>query len=487
MQPDARASDVQAPDAPARDPKLSGDAPSLRARESAPRRALVGWVLFDWATQPFFTLVVTFVFGPYFVNAVAANPVAGQSQWMLATSAAGLALAVLSPALGAIADAGGPKKPWILVFGAAMSAAAALLWLVPPAASPDLVLLALVAFAVATVSAELAGTFNNAMMPTLVPPERLGRLSGAGWATGYAGGLVSLGIVLALLAGDPESGLTLAGLEPLLGLDPAAREGDRIVGPLTAAWFALFVLPLVLFTPDAPPGGRAAGAAIRDGLSRLRGTVAEARRDPSVARFLLAHMAYQDGLVVLFALGTIYGAGIFDWGTIELGIFGILILVTGTLGALAGGPIDDRLGPRAVILACLAILALVTLGVLSLGPGHVLFVIETPPAAAGGLFASVPEQAFLGLGLVIGALAGPLQASSRSLLARLAPARDAGRYFGLLALSGKLTAFLGPFLVAVFTDLFQSQAAGPVVLLAFFLVGALLVRGVPNARAVSAA
>ncbi|MGJ3261996.1 MAG: MFS transporter [Salinarimonas sp.] len=474
------------PDALAQNPAPS--AGSLApAQGKVPRRALVGWALFDWSTQPFFTLVVTFVFGPYFVNAVATDPVSGQSQWMLATAAAGLALAILSPVLGAIADAGGPKKPWILAFGALMSAAAALLWLVPPAASPGLVLLALVAFAVATVAAELAGTFNNAMMPTLVAPHRLGRLSGAGWATGYAGGLVSLAIVLGLFAASPESGYTLAGLEPLLGLDPAAREGDRIVGPLTALWFALFILPLVAFTPDVPRGGRPMGAAIRDGLARVRGTIAEARRNPAIARFLLAHMAYQDGLVVLFALGTIYGAGIFGWSTVELGVFGILILVTGTLGALAGGAIDDRIGPRAVILGALAILALVTLGVLSLGESHVLFVIETAPAGGPGLYASVPEQVFLGLGLVIGSLAGPLQASSRSLLARLVPPGDAGRYFGLLALSGKLTAFLGPFLVAVFTGLFQTQAAGPMVLLAFFLVGALLVRGVPNGRGLSAA
>ncbi|WP_372423012.1 MFS transporter [Salinarimonas chemoclinalis] len=457
-----------------------------RAREGAPRRALVGWALFDWSTQPFFTLVVTFVFGPYFVNAVASDPVTGQTQWMLATSAAGLSLAILSPVLGAIADAGGPKKPWILAFGALMSLAAALLWLVPPAASPGLVLLALVAFAVATVAAELAGTFNNAMMPALVPPHRLGRLSGAGWATGYAGGLVSLAIVLALLAASPESGRTLAGLEPLFGLDPAAREGDRIVGPLTALWFAVFILPLLFFTPDAPRGGRPFGAAVRDGLSRVRGTIADARRNPAIARFLLAHMAYQDGLVVLFGLGTIYGAGLFGWSTVELGVFGILILVTGTLGAVAGGRVDDRIGPRAVILGSLAILLLVTVGVLSLGESHVLFVVETAPAGGPGLYGSVPEKVFLGLGLVIGALAGPLQASSRSLLARLVPAGDAGRWFGLLALSGKLTAFLGPFLVAVFTGLFQTQAAGPVVLLGFFLVGALLVRGVPNGRGLSA-
>ncbi|WP_349367445.1 MFS transporter [Salinarimonas sp.] len=477
MQPDALAPrSAPAPEAPT----------PRRARESAPRRALFGWVMFDWATQPFFTLVVTFVFAPYFVSAVAENPVEGQSQWLFATSAAGLALALLSPILGSVADAGGAKKPWVLAFGALMAGAAALLWFVPPAAPASLILLALAAYAVGTVAAELSGVFNNAMMPTLVPPEKLGRLSGAGWATGYAGGLVSLALVLALLAASPETGLTLAGLEPAFGLDPEAREGDRIVGPLTALWFALFVVPLVLFTPDVGRSRRPAGEAVREGLARLKETLGEARRDVSIARFLLANMAYQDGLVVLFSLGGIYGAGVFGWTTVELGIFGILLTVTGTLGAVLGGRIDDRIGPRAVILGCLGLLALVTLGILSLGETRMLFVIATAPGTGAGLYETAPEKVFLGLGLVIGALAGPLQASSRSLLARLAPPQDAGRYFGLLALSGKLTAFVGPFLVATFTRIFDTQAAGPAVLIVFFAVGALLVRGVPNGRAVSA-
>lgn len=459
---------------------------TMPIRESAPRRALFGWVMYDWATQPFFTLVLTFVFAPYFVGAVAADPVTGQAQWLFATAAAGIVLAVLSPVLGSIADATGAKKPWIVGFGLVMSAACALLWFVPPAAPGALVLLALVGYALATVAAELSAVFNNAMMPTLVPPERLGRLSGAGWATGYAGGLVSLALVLALFAASPETGLTLAGLAPAFGLDAAAREGDRIVGPLTALWFLVFILPLALFTPDVARSGRTAGSAVRDGLERLKATLGEARRDASVARFLLANMAYQDGLVVLFSLGGIYGAGVFGWSSVELGIFGILLTVTGTAGALAGGRIDDHIGPKPVILACLGVLTLVTLAILSLGREHVLFVVETAPPAASGLFETLPEQAFLGLGLVIGLLAGPLQASSRSLLARLTPPQDAGRYFGLLALSGKLTAFAGPFLVATFTAVFQTQAAGPAVLIVFFAVGAVLIRGVPNGRGVSA-
>jgi UMF1 family MFS transporter len=448
------------------------------ARASSP--ALAGWVLFDWAAQPFFTLVTTFVYAPYFAAALAPNPVSGQALWGYATALAGLALAVLSPALGSIADATGPKKPWIAASGLVLFTACVALWFAAPGASYAIGL-ALAAFGVATIAAEVAAVFNNAMMPHLVPAERLGRLSGTGWAVGYFGGLVSLVLVLGFFAASPETGKTYFGLSPLFGLDPARREGDRIVGPLAAVWFLVFVIPLFLFTPDLPRSGGPMGDAVRAGFARLKSTIAEAQRDATLMRFLLANMIYQDGLVALFAFGGIYGAGVFGWGTLELGVFGILLTVAGTLGALIGGVLDDRLGARPVIMGSLAILALVCVGILSLGRGHILFAIQTVPPRPGGLYGSTPEKMFLVLGLAIGAVAGPLQASSRSLLARLVPPSEAGRYFGLLTLSGKVTSFLAPLLVALATDIAGTQAAGPAVLIAFFASGAFLLAQVRRA------
>jgi len=443
-----------------------------------PRRALVGWVLFDWACQPFFTLVATFVFAPYFVTVVAPNPIGGQALWGYATAAAGLALALISPVLGSLADASGPKKPWIGGCSVVLITAAAALWYVE---TGD-VTLALVAFAIATVAIEVAIVFNNAMMPHLAPPERLGSLSGTGWAAGYAGGLVSLAIVLGLLAAVPETGRTLFGVEPLFGLDPARREGDRITGPLFALWFVIFVLPLFLFTPDAPRTGKRLAKAIRHALAQLAETAAEARRDSTVARFLLAHMLYQDGLVVLFSLGGVYGAGLFGWGSAELGVFGVLATVAGMIGALVGGRLDDRFGAKPVILGALIVLVVFCLGVLSLGRDHILFAIAaTPPLPGDGLYGSLPEKLFVACGFIIGAVVGPLQASSRSLLARLVPAEAAGCYFGLLAFSGNLTSFLPSLLVALATEATGVQGAGLVALITFFSVGAMLLSGVKQA------
>jgi len=454
---------------------------TLASSQKASRPAVLGWLLFDWACQPFFTLVTTFVFAPYFASALAPDPVSGQSLWGYATAAAGLVLAILSPVLGSIADATGPKKPWIAACGLVLVIASFALWYAAPGQSYAIPV-ALIGFAFGTVAVEVAAVFNNAMIPHLVPPERYGRLSGTGWAMGYLGGLVSLVIVLGFLAADPLSMKTVFGLDPLFGLDPSAREGDRITGPFSALWFLIFVLPLFLVTPDVPRSAMSLGDAVRKGQQQVRSTIADAQLHPSVGRFLLANMVYQDALVALFAFGGIYGAGVFGWQAIELGLFGIMLTITGTAGALIGGRIDDRFGAKPVILGAILILGLVCLGVLSLGREHILFVVPTaPPAPDDGLYGSAPEKVFVLLGLVIGSVAGPLQASSRSLLARLVPAEAAGRYFGLLALSGKVTSFLAPLAVAVATAIFQTQAAGPAVLILFLLVGFWLLKDVQRA------
>ncbi|MET0743674.1 MAG: MFS transporter [Microvirga sp.] len=470
---------ISSPDPGAPAPRPAPLTPGASAPgRSASRSAIVGWLFFDWACQPFFTLITTFVFAPYFASRLAPDPVAGQSLWGYATAVAGLILAVLSPVLGSIADATGPKKPWIAACGLVLVLSSVALWFAAPG-RPGTIPIALAGFVVGTIAVEVAGVFNNAMIPTLVPPERYGRLSGTGWAIGYLGGLVSLAIVLGWLAADGRTGRTILGLTPLFGLDPASREGDRITGPFSALWFLVFILPLFLFTPDIARSRLAAGDAVRQGLAQVRGTVADARRHGSVGRFLIANMVYQDALVALFAFGGIYGAGVFGWEATELGVFGILLTVTGTVGALIGGRLDDRFGARPVILGAITVLGLVCLGILSLGREHVLFGIGTlPEGPDAGLFATVPEKAFVGLGLMIGAVAGPLQASSRSLLARLVPPEEAGRYFGLLALSGKVTSFLAPLMVALVTTLSGTQAAGPAVLILFFAAGAWLISGV---------
>ena len=436
----------------------------------AGRRGLAGWILFDAAMQPWFTLVTTFVFGPYVVSALAASPAEGQAVWGYAAGFAGLAIALLSPPLGAIADAAGPRKPWIAVLGLIMAVCAIGLWFAEPRVSYGLTL-ALVLFAVGTVAAEMAGVFNNAMMPSLVPAGRLGRLSAHGWASGYIAAVVCIIIAIGLLVGSVETGRTILGFEPLFGLDPAQREGDRAVGPFTALWFAVLVLPLMAFTPDRPrimPVRRA----VRQGLGDLRAGLVALRGDRALSTFLLAHMVYADGLVALFAFGGIYGTGVFGWTITEVGLFGILLTITGAAGALIGGPLEDRVGPKPVILTSLLVLTLASLCVVSLSADRMFFVIPVSPAE--GLFGTPPEKLYLMLGGLMGAAAGPLQASSRALLARLSPPAARAQTFGFFALSGKVTSFVGPWAVATLTALTLDQRAGISVLILFFVVGGLL-------------
>jgi MFS transporter, UMF1 family len=209
----------------------------------------------------------------------------------------------------------------------------------------------------------------------------------------------------------------------------------------------------------------------------LRQTILSLRDKLELARFLLANMIYADALVALFAFGGIYAAGAFGWGSIEIGVFGILLTVTGTLGAWLGGKLDDRLGSRIVISASLVILMLTCLGIMGTTRESIFFVFPAQgPQAGDGLYASTPERVYVVLGLLIGLVAGPVQAASRSLLIKLAPKEDIGQFFGLFALSGKVTSFVGPILVAVVTQLSGSQRAGIAVLLVMFAAGFLILR-----------
>ena len=440
-----------------------------------PRSAVISWIFFDWAAQPYFTLITTFVFAPYFATHVASDPASGQSLWGFATAAAGLLIALLSPVLGAIADASGRRKPWIAAFGALLVIGASLMWFGKPG-DPGVIVPLLFAYGLATIGAEFATVFNNAMMPTLVPPNQIGRLSGTGWATGYVGGILSLILVLGFLAASPETGRTLFGFTPLFGLDPVTHQGDRISGPLTAIWFIVFVLPMFLLTPDYP-ARRRIGDALREGLTGLKQTLAELPQQKSLAAFLLANMIYTDALVSLFAFGGIYAAGTFGWNTIQIGSFGIILAIAGTFGAWLGGKLDDKLGPKRVIAGSMLLLLFAVVAILLVDKDRILFIKVAPPIPGGALFAAASERAYLLLGCLIGAAGGPLQAASRTLLIRMAPKDRIAQYFGLFALTGKVTSFVGPLLIGTITTVTASQKAGMAVLVLFFVGGlALLAR-----------
>lgn len=448
-----------------------------------PRRAsgtlgLAGWVLFDWAAQPAYTLVLTFLFAPYFANVYIGDPVRGQALWGFMTAGSGLIVAFAGPAVGAIADAAGPRKPWLAVFSLGLVAGLSGLWLALPGA--PLVPVA-AAFITAAVCVEFATIFTNAMMPGLVPARNLGRLSGTGWAVGYVGGLVSLVIAAGFIIADPETGRTMLGLASALPLDAFAHEGERAIGPFSAVWYLVFVLPLFLFTPDRARGTTRPAEALRKGWRQLLETLRNVGRYAGILRYLLARMFYVDGLGAIFAFGGLYAASIFGWGSTQLGVFGVLLTLIGALGAFAGGWLDDRFGPRAVILGSLGGLMAAALGIVSVDRDSVLFVVEVEPALGSAEpFASAGEQVYLAFALGIGLLAGPLQSASRSYLARQAPPDMMTEFFGLYAFSGKITAFAAPLLVGLVTAAAEDQRTGMAVIILFLALGFVLMLGVPG-------
>ncbi|MBA4784768.1 MAG: MFS transporter [Rhizobiales bacterium] len=431
---------------------------------------------FDWAAQPFFTVVVTFVFGPYFVARLTQDPVSAQAAWANMATISSLVIAILSPVLGAIADRSGPRKPWILCFAAVKIVCLSLLWFAAPG-SP--LIWPLVLMILASIAAEFSIVFNDSMMPRLVGPDDVGRVSNIAWGLGYLGGMIVLILVVTLLAGSPDTGLTLIGIEPLFGLDPALGEDARITGPIAAVWYLLFILPMLLFTPDARKG-QPMRQAVRSGLRDLRGTIGELREKPGIAKFLIARMLYQDGVNGLLILGGAFAAGMFGWATIEIGVYGILLNVIAIFGCFIAGRLDLRLGSKVVVVISLVLLLIATVGIVSTGPGFVFFgLLPLGLEDSGGLFGTAAEKAYVAFGLLVGIAFGPVQASSRSYLARSVSLGDAGRYFGIYALSGRATSFMATLLFSLVTYASGSARLGMATLVLFLAGGLLLLLRTP--------
>ncbi|MBA3449319.1 MAG: MFS transporter [Pseudaminobacter sp.] len=418
----------------------------------ATKRGIWGWMLFDWAQQPFHTLIITFVFAPYFASAVASDAARGQELWGYAAGIGGLLIALTSPALGAIADASGPRKPWVCGFSVVGVIGCWMLWYAVP--GMESVAFVMVAIVLALVGMEFAAVFNNGLMANLVPRAELGRLSGSAWALGYLGGLVSLVIVLGFLAGQPATGKTLLGLDPLFGLDAATREGDRASGPLTAMWYVIFVLPMFLWTPDVKRKPSAKGAVSR-GLSELGKTLRRLPSERSYISFLVSSMFYRDALNALYTFGGIYAAGVLGWSIVQIGIFGILANLTGAIGAWLGGRADQAFGPKIVVSISIVILTICCVLVISTTRTDVLFM-----TVAEGSESSVPDIIFYIAGAFIGAAGGAIQAASRTLLVDQVEKDKVTEAFGLYALSGRATSFIGPLAIAFATAFFASEALG---------------------------
>jgi UMF1 family MFS transporter len=439
-------------------------------------RGIFGWMMFDWAAQPFFTVVTTFVFGPYFAARMASDPVSGQFAWSLTATISGIVIAILSPVLGSIADATGRAKRWIGFFAVVKIVALSSLWWAEPGSSVVSIGLIVV---IATIAAEFSIVFNDSQMPRLVSKDNVGSISNIAWGLGYLGGMIVLFVVLLFLAGSLATGKTLIGLDPLFGLDPRSGEDARITGPLSALWYLVFILPMFLFTPDSATG-MPIRKAVRAGLTELKSTLGELRTRSGILRFMIARMIYQDGVVALLILGGAFAVGMFGWETTEIGLYGIILNVVAIFGCGVASVLDRRLGSKVVVSVSLVMLLAATLGFVSTGPGFTLFgAIELSTTESGGLFGTSAEKVYILYGMLVGLAFGPVQASSRSWLARSVTPEEAGRYFGIYALSGRATTFLATGLNSLLILISGSPRVGMTAMVLFFAVGLALLAITP--------
>jgi UMF1 family MFS transporter len=421
---------------------------------AADRRAIWSWALYDFANSPFTTLVVTFVYAAYFSEAIASDSVRGQALWGYAITATALIVAFCSPVLGALADQGGYRKRFLVVATLVSAAATAVLYGVLPGE----VMSALVWFVIANVAYEFAIVFYNAYLPDLATRSDIGRISGWGWGLGYIGGLLALVAALVMLV-QPQAlvdglGELIPGLPdgPWFGFSTENGENVRATNLLVAVWFVVFSLPLVLFVHQKKKPARADGSVIRGSLEQLASTFREIRKHRETVKFLVARLIYNDGLVTIFAFGGIYAAGTFGFSITDVLIFGIVINLAAGLGAIAMGYLDDLIGAKRTIV--ISLIGLIVAGVT-------------------GVLARDAAW-FWVAGILIGIFSGPNQAASRSLMARYVPNGMENEFFGFFAFSGKLTAFIGPFLLGLLTDLSGSQRVGMTVVIVLFAVGLLL-------------
>ena len=442
------------------------------------KRTLWAWAMYDFANSAFTTLVVTFIYGPYFIKGIATDELLGTKWWSWAISITAIIVSLLSPVLGALSDAGGYRK-WIMMLSTWCCVAATFFLCFPEQGQ---VLSALILFVIANISFEFGTVFCNAYLPEIVSKDRIGRASGFAWALGYIGGLLALGLALLIFV-LPEIEFSILGRDfylptfsKILGFSSEepfywAESGENIraTNLLVAFWFLIFSIPTFIWVKERKPEKRKFQESVSTSFKQLFYTFKELKNFRKVARFLLARLVYNDALVTIFAFGGIYAAGIIGFSFAELMILGIVLNITAGLGAFLMGFLDDSNGSQNIIQYSILFLCLAC-----------LLAIAAPiiPNWFNEISWLSPKYIFWFSAILIGFFSGPNQSASRSLMAHYTPAEKRNEFFGFYAFSGKATSFLGPLLFGWLTAIFDTQIAGIFVVLVLFILGYFLMKRV---------
>ena len=464
---------------------------SLAGTPAASPLGYYSWAFGQAARDPFYIMVVIYIFFPYFSAVVVGDPVRGQSLIGYINASVGFVLAATILFLGAIADTVGRRKPWILVTYGTIVIGGFLLWWVKPGSeglslysSVGLIFIIMVAFAYAEV-------FHNAMLPSITPAERAGEVSGLAYALGNFGAVSMMVFVLFAFALPGVQDWPFLPVQPLFGIDHSLNEHDRIVGPISSLWLVIFILPVLMFTPDGLSRGITWRQAARTGIREVATTLRQLIKHYSnIAVYLVARMLFNDGMVGVLIFGGVYAAGNFGWETITLLIFGLTTSVSAMIGAYLGGRLEDRLGSMRTLKVSIFGSATLLVILTSITPETLFFVIpaSNEPVWAFPYFSTLAELAYIATNQAFALFFVTGLSASRTLMAKISPPEMATQFFGLYGLSGSITAFLAPLLVAVVTDITQSQRIGFASLVMLIVIGGLmlcLVREEQATRAVA--
>ena len=394
-------------------------------------KQIISWSFYDFANQPYTTLIITFIYSAFFVNYIAPNEIEGTFLWANAISITAIIVAFLSPLLGAFADETGYRKFFLVFFTLLCSLFTALLYF-PEKGDLSLAIAFVI---ISNIAFEMGCVFCNSYLKELSNDKNIGRVSGNAWGLGFLGGLSALFISFALF-------------------DVNNPQEVKQICVFVAIWFVLFSLPTFIFLKDSKRT-KVTKKDISSSFISIYTTFKEIRNYKKVVNFLIARLFYNDGLITIFALGGVYAVGSLNFTMNEVLILGIILNVFAALGSFVFGSYEDKIGTRNVINLSLVILIISTI---------LAFVAP---------WTNYPKEVFWIAGVLLGSMIGPNQSCSRSYMSQIIPANKKNEFFGFYALTGKATSFLGPLLFGLITK-FYSQQMALLSVVVFFIIGWLL-------------
>ena len=391
-------------------------------------KQIISWSFYDFANQPYTTLIITFIYSAFFVNYIAPNEIEGTFLWANTISITAIIVAFLSPLLGAFADETGYRKSFLVFFTLLCSLFTALLYF-PEKGDLSLAIAFVI---ISNISFEMGCVFCNSYLKELSTDKNIGRVSGNAWGLGFLGGLSALFVSFALF-------------------DVNNPQEVKQICVFVAIWFVLFSLPTFIFLKDSKRT-KVTKKDISSSISSIYTTFKEIRNYKKVVNFLIARLFYNDGLITIFALGGVYAVGSLNFTMKEVLILGIVLNVFAALGSFIFGAYEDKIGTCNVINISLVILIISTL---------LAFVAP---------WTNYPKEVFWVAGVFLGTMIGPNQSCSRSYMSQIIPANKKNEFFGFYALTGKATSFLGPLLFGLITK-FYSQQMALLSVVVFFIIG----------------